>query len=379
MFLAIKTLHENGLIIKDTKGIEVHHKIKFKLGGDLVFLVNVLGVNNATSNQPCPWCKIDVRNPIDVNDNWPISRSYEEAVRSFNKEINSSSEIAKTSKTKKSKNKEGASELPKSKYVLGYKNLPIIDFIKFEEVVIDLLHLLLRITDMLFETLIKKMNNLDNKKESIKIDERPILKQFIFILKEVCKINKPFNVINQPGKKEIKMRSLNGNERFNILKILSENGNELSNFFSVKQGEEFVPMFPTLNLDNEDFVWKKFYDIYKKMIEYPKENIDFNILRIELKQWLKFYLIVNPGKISPYVHSFVSHCPDMLEKHLNLYMYNQEGMEMLNNFIKIYYIRCTNKRNKYLYQIINKRNRIEFFDLNSGKNASDLIKDIRNF
>ena len=109
------------------------------------------------------------------------------------------------------------------------------------------------------------------------------------------------------------------------------------------------------------------------------ENIDFNNLRVELKQWLKVYLIVNPGKISPYVHSFVSHCPDMLEKHLNLYMYNQEGMEMLNNFIKIYYIRCTNKRNKYLYQIINKRNRIEFFDLNSGKNSSDLIKDIRNF
>jgi hypothetical protein len=48
---------------------QVHHRIKFKLGGDLVFLVNILGVNNATSNQPCPWCMIDVRNPIDVNDN----------------------------------------------------------------------------------------------------------------------------------------------------------------------------------------------------------------------------------------------------------------------------------------------------------------------
>ena len=75
---------------------------------------------------------------------------------------------------------------------------------------------------MIFDSLIKKINNLDNKKESIKIDERPILKHFIFILKELCKLNKPFNVKNQPGKKEIKMRSLNGNERFNILKILSD-------------------------------------------------------------------------------------------------------------------------------------------------------------
>jgi hypothetical protein len=39
------------------------------------------------------------------------------------------------------------------------------------------------------------------------------------------------------------MRSLNRNERYNILKILSEDGNELSNFFSVKQGEEYVPIW----------------------------------------------------------------------------------------------------------------------------------------
>jgi hypothetical protein len=34
---------------------------------------------------------------------------------------------------------------------------------------------------MIFDSLIKKINNFDNKKESIKIDERPILKQlFLF-------------------------------------------------------------------------------------------------------------------------------------------------------------------------------------------------------
>jgi hypothetical protein len=53
-----------------------------------------------------------------------------------NKVINNFSETVKTSKNKKSKNKEGASELPKSKYVLGYKNLPIIDFIKICQLLI---------------------------------------------------------------------------------------------------------------------------------------------------------------------------------------------------------------------------------------------------
>jgi hypothetical protein len=34
---------------------------------------------------------------------------------------------------------------------------------------------------MIFDSLIKKFNNFDNKNESIKIDERPILKQlFLF-------------------------------------------------------------------------------------------------------------------------------------------------------------------------------------------------------
>ncbi len=49
LFFAIKPWHENGLIIKNTKGIEVHHNIKFKLDGHLVILVNVIGVNNVVN------------------------------------------------------------------------------------------------------------------------------------------------------------------------------------------------------------------------------------------------------------------------------------------------------------------------------------------
>jgi hypothetical protein len=87
---------------------------------------------------------------------------------------------------------------------LGYKHLPIIDFIGFDDVIIDLLHLNLRISDMIFESLIDKINILDDKIRSVKLEERPILKHFFGILTEKCNIRNPYYIIKAPGKQEIK-------------------------------------------------------------------------------------------------------------------------------------------------------------------------------
>ena len=60
----------------------------------------------------------------------------------------------------------------------------------------------------------------------------------------------------------------------------------------------------------------------------------------------------------------------MMIRHKNLNFYNQQGMEKLNDFIRLYYFRSSNKKrndNKYLSQLLEKRNRIEYFNLNFFK------------
>jgi hypothetical protein len=247
--------------------------------------------------------------------------------------------------------------------------------------VVDVLHLLLRISEKIFVSLIKKINNLEGNIDSADFNNRPILKHFFEILSNICKVHKPFTIVNVPGKeKEIKMRSLNGNETLRIFEYLSKDGMELSNFFSDESEEnEYVSKFENLKIeefDNENYVWLHFYQLYMEIKGFRKQLQNMNNLdelRKKLKDWLEHFLIISPGSIPAYVHTFVYHVPDMILRHLNLNFYNQQGLEKIGDFIKTYYFRSTNRnrnQKKYLHQLIEKRNRIEYFQLNFARNET---------
>jgi hypothetical protein len=109
----------------------MEYNIKFTLGGDLKWIALVTGINAANSDQPCPWCKFNKKKDEDLKKNWSISdRSHEESEENQNS--------------------------------FGYKNQTLFKYIKFEEIVIDSLHLLLRITDVLFEKLLAFIEYLDS-------------------------------------------------------------------------------------------------------------------------------------------------------------------------------------------------------------------------
>jgi hypothetical protein len=133
---------------------------------------------------------------------------------------------------------------------------------------------------MIFESLIDKINILDDKIRSVKLEERPILKHFFGILTEKCNIRNPYYIIKAPGKQEIKLRSLNGDDRIKIFSTINKDGNVLSNFFSQsKDGGGYEKIFPDLNIDNEDIVWKDFNKLYRKIKNYPKKEINLVCLK----------------------------------------------------------------------------------------------------
>jgi len=93
----IKTVAIDGIIFE----------IEWSLGGDLKWLATVQGINSANSNQPCLWC---MWHKNDISEKkWSINE------RSIRK-----------AKFKSNKKKKG-----------GYKNLPLLEFIEFNMIVID--------------------------------------------------------------------------------------------------------------------------------------------------------------------------------------------------------------------------------------------------
>jgi len=224
-------------------------------------------------------------------------------------------------------------------------------------------------------------------RQNEELERRPLLNHFFNILTDVCKIRKPFSrvVHEERNSIEIKIRQLYGYEILQIFKTLNENGSELSNFFSKKKPntDDFEPIFAGFNLDQEDMVWSGFYDLYNSIHNFPDpENpLDMNNFRIESKNWTRDFLNMRGSRSFPYLHAIASHIPDMLEKHLNLNLFNQQGAEKLNDFIRIYFFRSTNKNRshkKYLYQLLEKRNRIEFFyfgiDLNQFSETENMVE-----
>jgi hypothetical protein len=322
----------------------IEYNIKYTLGGDLKWLAIVTGINAANSDQPCPWCKFNKKNNDDLKKSWSISdRSHEES------EANQNS--------------------------FGYKNQTLFKFIKFEEIVIDSLHLLLRITDVLFEKLLGFIEYLDSENR-----ERTYFQRLGEILIGL-KITSPF-YISKKGK--TKLRSLNKRERLLFLDSLRTN-----NFKAIFHEHANNNKLITIN-----WIFLKFNELFNySMNDFSENNYTFqyneNYLKPKLSEWLGFVLkLINYDNlkknekqkkkekehITPYIHAMVHHIPEFISTFKNLEAYCTQALEKSHNSTKVYVMRQTNKqKDKFVKQLLEKENRMEFYNL-KGTTAELLEK-----
>ena len=110
-------------------------------------------------------------------------------------------------------------------------------------------------------------------------------------------------------------------------------------------------------------------DMYTNTFQFDKEE-----LKVQLKEWRDFYLKLlkfhptenkkNDEHMTPYIHIFVYHIPDLISKFHNLNAYSTQALEKSHDFTKAYLMRNTNrKKNEFLKQLFEKENRIEFINL----------------
>ena len=326
--------------IDDLKDVTINNTkyiISKTLSGDLKYLAAISGVNNANSSYPCVWCKCKKNDFHDISQKWSISdpncgaRSIKETTDYMN---------LRSTEARK-----------------GYVNKPIFSTVEYNEIVVDLLHMYLRITDRLIDGLILRLTQLD-KNESDNLLLRPHFKAFLDFLKDTCNISNPFYTTskNENGNgKVIRLRAYNGEEKSKILKQVN---------FKVLFPEKFKEFF-----EDYQVLFKMFYNIYHLV----KINaLNHVLLKEKVQLWFtKYKKVFFQNEITPYIHIFVYHLPEFVKRYKDINLFNTEGLEKYNDVMSSYYYQSNNKINdEFLKQLIHKRNRIEYHNKNEiGKSS----------
>ena len=321
--------------LQDIKEIVLNNKtfkISFFVGGDLKWLSEIYGINKANSHYPCPWCTWKVKNEMiaeDITELFSIhGRSHDDA------------QICLQS-----------SHVDEKK---GYVRTSLFPFIGFNKMVVDILHMTLRITDKLLDMLFVHLEELDKKISSEKL--MSIFKKFLEIQ---CNITSPF--IKLDSEKKAKLRMINSNERLKIMEKLFESQNTLASIFP----KNFRKDVKILRLN---ILFNKFKEILDIIKLESRHNFDSNAFKKLLQEWLKKFIEVEP-RITPYIHIFCFHMPEFIEVHGNLNLFSMQGLEKLNSFSKTNYFRATNHhKNTFTSTLLNKMNRIDFIHLNGELN-----------
>ena len=132
-------------IIRDVKQLtrinigEIEFEIMYFLGGDWKFLAMITGIDLATATHACIWCKCPAIERHDSTQKWSISDT------SFGARTIEENMTIATSRSKK----------------YNVSHPPLFPFIPLTRVVVDNLHMFLRVADTLIDLLILELRRLD--------------------------------------------------------------------------------------------------------------------------------------------------------------------------------------------------------------------------
>ena len=181
---------------KQLKSITINDKsyeIETYLGGDLKFLAMVCGIDAANCEHACVWCKCPRLQRWDMSQEWSISDTTKGA--------RTVEEIARFASMKQQK--------------FNYSQKPLFSFIPIHRVIIDTLHLFLRISDVLINLLIRDLRTADG----INRGGDKYIKVYEQFLNDKCKIRFHWNT--DKISKSLKWRDLTGPEQIRLFENIN--------------------------------------------------------------------------------------------------------------------------------------------------------------
>lgn len=224
---------------------------------------------------------------------------------------------------------------------MGYIHEPIFKFIKGQNIIVDVLHLFLRVSDRLMSLLHEEIEQMDLT-WSNKLEEKKNFLNYINFLKSLG-IKKPYYKEND----SYQIRNFNGGEKISIF-----------------QNIKFEIIFPKMkNAKVRQQVWDNFLGI---IFDIKDNVIDHSELKLRTDNFienLRKIIFTDESISTPYIHIFISHLYKQTEylssKGLYLNDFSMQGIEKMNDFITKYYQRSSNKKGDFIKQVLQKRSRIE--------------------
>lgn len=310
-------------IIVDDKEL----KIVYYYAGDWKMLANSLGIQGANARFPCVWCKCAKENFYDTTQVWSIT------------------DPKKGARTHHEQAAILAHPNQKEIITFGYIRVPIFkDIIPLSRYMIDMLHLFLRISDTLFNLLIKDCSLADS------FDMGAIYKFDVSLYKHMNslqhflneKCNVKFSFYWVAETKKLTWRDLVGPEKVRLFENLC-----------LKQIIPDHEKFEAL-----DRIWRMFYEILQDVKEVKVVPDD---LKKRTSEWLELFLTVYAKTtVTPYMHAFVFHLHEFVHLYRDINAFNCQGLEKLNDISTGQYFKSTNKGATALHQMLKKRNRMEY-------------------
>jgi hypothetical protein len=318
--------------------------IEWFLGGDWKFLACVCGLGAAHANSPCIWCKCTLYDKFDPSKTWSLL--------DITKGARTIAEIQELAAKKKS-----------SSASHNVKNAPLFPSISLDHVIIDLLHLFLRISDNLINLLIlhlRKADSIEKKRAFNEGFERSKYRHMAAwenYLNERLKI--PFNWFVCKDSKKLKWRDLTGPEKIKL-------------FRNIKIGDILLDDPKTETVQE---LWDNFMSLIETLSSSNSAEVNVEKFKQDTQSWFELFLSIYPAKhVTPYMHALLWHVPEFLELYGKIHPFTQQGLEKLNDKTTKDFFRSTNQRGiDALFQLVEKRNRMEYLeDLGCTRQPRDL-------
>ncbi|XP_057293784.1 uncharacterized protein LOC130622344 [Hydractinia symbiolongicarpus] len=266
-------------------------QITLFIGGDYEFLLMSLGMESANNNHSCIYCYISEAKRQDLRNN-----GEQRVMHGYWEKDN------------------------------GCANPPIFPSVPVTSYIIDELNLFLRISDQLEDALIQSVIARDEK-------EKPQIKYEYVMLEKMHSIGVPMKILRNNNK--VEWTSLMGSSKTTLVKKLPS----------------YFPSFLPLEQASETtLLWQKFDQLYEKMNRSTKlTEIEIDTFEIEVVKWVEM-LKNMPGcgydpsiSVTPYIHIFVKHVPDLLRRFGTLRPFSGQGVEKKKDEFKKIFQRKTNK------------------------------------
>ncbi len=304
-----ESVEQGSIMIEESKvGLE------FYAGADMKFLLNIYGLSNATSMYACIYCKVpkterwNTTKPLSYYNSCPQKRTVEELTSTY------------------TKNEYNAVRKPLLK-------------IPLDHVVIDELHLLLRVTDVLLRNIVDECTQWDGVEDIAKMVKDPSRNKHINdLVKSINDCGVTFKVWqDEDGKKGCShiFTSLVGSDKNKVLQTLPE-----------RLPDILMPDTATKVAQ----IWKDFRTLYSTISLSSTTQKDALPIFELAKSWLHLFLSLSHQRtgyakknVTPYMHILVYHVPESIRQFGSIKVFTGQGLEKSMDVTRRIYMRKVNR------------------------------------